>query len=37
VKYVLSKQGVCGNFFRLPVVPVSDATAKKIDAFLKTL
>ncbi len=35
VKYVLSKQGVCGNYFRLPVVPVSDATAKKIDAFLK--
>ncbi len=37
VKYVLSKQGVCSNVFRLPVVPVSDATAKKIDAFLKTL
>ncbi len=37
VKYVLSKQGVCGNVFRLPVVPVSDATAKKMDAFLKTL
>lgn len=37
VKYVLSKQGVCGNIFRLPVVPVSDATAKRIDAFLKTL
>lgn len=37
VKYVLSKQGVCNNVFRLPVVPVSEATAKKIDAFLKTL
>ncbi|MCW3122579.1 MAG: dihydrodipicolinate synthase [Flavipsychrobacter sp.] len=37
VKYVLSKQGVCGNIFRLPVVPVSDATAQKLDAFLKTL
>ncbi len=37
VKYVLSKQGICGNVFRLPVVPVSDATAKKMDAFLKTL
>ncbi len=37
VKYVLSRQGVCGNYFRLPVVPVSDATAKKIDTFLKTL
>ncbi|MCD6011772.1 MAG: dihydrodipicolinate synthase [Flavipsychrobacter sp.] len=37
VKYVLSKQGVCSNIFRLPVVPVSDTTAKKLDAFLKTL
>jgi 4-hydroxy-tetrahydrodipicolinate synthase len=37
VKYVLSHQGVCENVFRLPVVPVSDATAKKIDVFLKTL
>jgi 4-hydroxy-tetrahydrodipicolinate synthase len=37
VKCVLSLQGVCGNVFRLPVVPVSDATAKKIAAFLKTL
>jgi len=37
VKYVLSKQAICSNIFRLPVVPVSDATAKKIDAFLKTL
>jgi len=37
VKYVLSKQGICGNTFRLPVVPVSDATAKKLDAFLKTI
>lgn len=37
VKYVLSKQGVCGNYFRLPVVPVSENTAKKFDAFLKGL
>jgi 4-hydroxy-tetrahydrodipicolinate synthase len=37
VKYVLSQQGVCQNTFRLPVVPVSDATAKKIVAFLKGL
>ena len=37
VKYVLSQQGICGNFFRLPVVPVSDATAKKINTFLKGL
>lgn len=37
VKYVLSKQGICDNTFRLPVVPVSDATAKKLDAFLMTI
>ena len=37
VKYVLSRQGLCLNTFRLPVVPVSDATAKKLDAFLKTI
>lgn len=37
VKYVLNQQGVCNNIFRLPVAPVSDATAKKISAFLKTL
>ncbi len=35
VKYVLSRQKVCSNIFRLPVVPVSETTAKKIDAFLK--
>jgi len=37
VKYVLSQQGMCSNLFRLPVVPVSDATAKKLTAFLKNL
>ena len=37
VKSVLSHQGVCGNYLRLPVVPVSDATGKKIGAFLKTM
>ncbi len=37
VKYVLSQQGVCNNIFRLPVVPVSDATAHKINTFLKAL
>lgn len=37
VKYVLSKQGVCNNVFRLPVVPVSGATAKKLDDFLATI
>ena len=28
---------ICENEFRLPVVPVSDDTSKKIDLFLKTL
>jgi 4-hydroxy-tetrahydrodipicolinate synthase len=37
VKYVLSKQGTCNNIFRLPVVPVSETTSKKIDTFLKGL
>lgn len=37
VKSVLSKMGMMGNVFRLPVVPVSDATSKKIDKFLETL
>ncbi len=37
VKSVLSHQGVCGNYLRLPVVTVSDATGKKIGAFLKTM
>jgi 4-hydroxy-tetrahydrodipicolinate synthase len=37
VKYVLSQQGVCGNVLRLPMTTVSEATAKKLTAFLKTL
>ena len=37
VKYVLSKQGIFNNILRLPLVPVGDATAKKLDAFMKTL
>ncbi len=35
VKYALSKQGFCNNVLRLPLVPVSEATAKKMDNFLK--
>lgn len=37
VKYVLSKQGVCANVLRLPVVPVSNSTAAKIDEFLEMI
>jgi 4-hydroxy-tetrahydrodipicolinate synthase len=31
VKYILSKMGICGNHFRLPVVPVDNATEKALD------
>lgn len=34
VKYVLSKMGICQNTLRLPIVPVSSETAKKIDNYL---
>ncbi len=34
VKYVLEKLGVCGNHFRLPVVPVNEATQQAIDAAM---
>ena len=35
VKAVLKQMGMCENILRLPLVPVSDATAKKIAAFVK--
>ena len=31
VKYILSKMGICGNYFRLPVVPVNEETQKALD------
>ncbi|MBN9484725.1 MAG: 4-hydroxy-tetrahydrodipicolinate synthase [Bacteroidetes bacterium 43-93] len=34
VKYVLSKMGLCKNVMRLPIVPVTDATAEKINGWL---
>lgn len=34
VKYVLDKMGICGNHFRLPVVPVNKATQKALDAAM---
>ncbi len=34
VKYILSKMGLCENHFRLPVVPVDDATMKALDAAM---
>jgi 4-hydroxy-tetrahydrodipicolinate synthase len=36
VKATLKQMGVCENVLRLPLVPVSDSTAKKITAYLKT-
>ena len=37
VKYVLAKMGVCGNHFRLPVVPVNKATENALDSAMKKL
>ncbi|MGN6476884.1 MAG: 4-hydroxy-tetrahydrodipicolinate synthase [Flavipsychrobacter sp.] len=34
VKYVLSKMGFCKNVMRLPIVPVTDTTAEKINGWL---
>lgn len=34
VKYVLSKMGLCKNVMRLPIVPVTDGTAEKINGWL---
>ena len=34
IKYVLSRLGLCGNVLRLPLVPVSEATARAIDKEL---
>jgi|TARA_B110000902_G_scaffold147531_1_gene170179 4-hydroxy-tetrahydrodipicolinate synthase len=31
VKYILAKMGICGNYFRLPVVAVSEATETALD------
>ena len=37
VKNVLAQMGICEQHLRLPLVPVSDVTAKKITEFMKTL
>lgn len=34
IKYMMSKLGKCENVVRLPLVPISHTTAKKIDAFM---
>jgi hypothetical protein len=35
LKYLLSKMGICGNHFRLSLVPVNVATGKALDDALK--
>lgn len=37
VKFVLSQMNLGGNYFRLPVVPVSEKTAQALKEFLSTL
>jgi 4-hydroxy-tetrahydrodipicolinate synthase len=37
VKYVLAKMGICGNHFRLPVVPVNKTIEKALDEAMKKL
>jgi 4-hydroxy-tetrahydrodipicolinate synthase len=37
VKYVLAKMGICGNDFRLPVVPVNAATENALDDAMNTI
>lgn len=32
IKYILAKMGICGNHFRLPVVPVNPETEHALDA-----
>lgn len=36
VKFALSKAGICENVLRLPLVPVSEGTGEKLEAFMKT-
>jgi 4-hydroxy-tetrahydrodipicolinate synthase len=35
VKCALAKMNLCDNYLRLPLVPVSDATAKNLTQYLK--
>lgn len=37
VKVYLSEMGICGNYFRLPVYPVSEAMKEKIIGLMKTI
>lgn len=35
IKYILMKRNCCNNILRLPLVPISNENAKKIDEFLR--
>jgi 4-hydroxy-tetrahydrodipicolinate synthase len=37
VKFVLNKLGICQNILRLPLVPISEGTAKKMTHFMETI
>lgn len=37
IKVYLSEMGICGNYFRLPVYPVSDAMKTRILGLMKTI
>jgi 4-hydroxy-tetrahydrodipicolinate synthase len=37
IKYVLSKMGLCGNYVRLPLAPISRASEIKLDAMMMAL
>ena len=37
IKYLLSKMGICSNYFRSPVYPVNESTRKAIDSAFSAL
>jgi 4-hydroxy-tetrahydrodipicolinate synthase len=37
VKFALKQMGICENILRLPLVPVSETTGKKMSQFIKTI
>jgi 4-hydroxy-tetrahydrodipicolinate synthase len=37
IKYVLAQMGLCGNYFRLPVAPISKTLQQKINTLLKEI
>jgi 4-hydroxy-tetrahydrodipicolinate synthase len=37
IKYVLSKMGLCENYVRLPLAPISKTSEIKLDAMMMAL